>query len=58
MSYIKTKNRQGQVVIKGSYQPSGHTCKCKECKFEIELPCCVTDEQIDGLIAKLKELIE
>jgi hypothetical protein len=48
------KEKDGKKVIEGKYIPEGFTCKCKECKYEIQVPKCTTDEQIKGLV----ELIE
>lgn len=37
-------------IIKGTYIPEGHTCKCKECSFTIEVPECTTDQKIKEIV--------
>lgn len=37
-------------IIKGDYIPKGNTCKCKACKFTIELPANTTDEQVNEIV--------
>jgi hypothetical protein len=37
-------------IIQGSYIPKGHTCKCKSCKFTIEVPKGTTDEHVKAII--------
>jgi hypothetical protein len=37
-------------IIQGSYIPKGHTCKCKACKFTIEVPSDTTDEQVKAIV--------
>lgn len=37
-------------IIQGEYIPKGHTCKCKTCKFTIELPANTTDEQVKAIV--------
>lgn len=47
------KEVNGKRVIQGEYIPNGHSCKCKSCKFTIEVPKCTTDEQIKELVDKI-----
>ncbi len=54
MYTVKTKG--DKKIIEGGYIPEGYSCKCKECKFTIEVPVCTTDEQIKGLVEKIKTL--
>ncbi len=51
MYTVKTKGEK--KVIEGSYIPNGYECKCKSCKFTIEVPSTSTEEQIRGLVDKV-----
>jgi hypothetical protein len=50
------KEKDGRKVITGTYIPEGFTCKCKECKYEIQVPTCTTDEQIKGIVELITRL--
>lgn len=49
MSYT-SKTIGDKKIIEGSYVPKGYTCKCKSCKFTIEVPKCTTDEQVNEIV--------
>jgi predicted nucleic acid-binding Zn ribbon protein len=53
MSY-SVSIKDGRKVVKGSYVPSGYTCKCKECTYTIE----VLADTTDDVIANLVKMIE
>lgn len=48
MYTVKTKGEK--KIIEGRYIAEGYSCKCKECKFTIEVPVCSTDEQIKEIV--------
>lgn len=54
MNYT-AKEVKGKRVVKGTYIPSGHTCKCKSCSYTIEVPKGTSDEQIRDLVKKVTE---
>lgn len=56
MNYT-VKIEEGKKVIRGNYIPSGHTCKCKECDFKIEVPKCTSDTKIAELVSVLKSML-
>lgn len=47
------KIKGDKKIIEGSYIPKGYDCKCKACKFSIEVPKGTTDEQIKELVDKV-----
>lgn len=44
------KTKGDKRIIEGSYIPKGYDCKCKACKFTIEVPKETTDEQVKAIV--------
>lgn len=53
MSYT-AKIKGDKRIVEGSYIPNGFSCKCKSCKFTIEVPKDTTDTQIQEIVNLIK----
>lgn len=47
----------GKKLVKGSYLPQGHSCRCKECDFHIEIPKETEDAKIAELVEALAKVL-
>ena len=53
MSYV-VKIKGDKKIVTGGYIPKQYSCKCKECKFTIELPSTATDSDIENLVNMIR----
>ena len=47
--------KDGKKIISGTYIPNGGACKCKECKFSIEVPQDTSDVRIGELVNMIRK---
>lgn len=47
--------KDGKKIISGTYIPNDGTCKCKECKFMIEVPQDTSDIRVSQLMEMVRK---